>query len=265
MDVSLDGIELKLDRALVQFNALKSTIDILKTDKPYEFIPYANPQTGEIGSLIHIHKPVDPMWGILIGEYVHNLRSALDHIVWQLVILNTGAPPTTKTQFPIFKTEAGWNYQGRGEKFTHGASVGAKALVKTLQPFSTGEGNTSPLWHLHEISNWDKHRTIAATHAVSHSISVKGIAGEIDALFVAGNGPIQNDAKIWAAWLTSTDVPFMDRFDKVNVEGQITVQIAFKDPPAVAGQPVVQILAAIGSRVVRTINRLHEEIFQKPQ
>ena len=49
------------------------------------------------------------MWGVLIGEILHNLRSALDHLIWQLVILETGAPPTTtKTAFPIFETAAGY-------------------------------------------------------------------------------------------------------------------------------------------------------------
>lgn len=38
-------------------------------------------------------------WGVLIGDVVHNLRSALDHLAWQLVLRN-GGESSWRTQFP---------------------------------------------------------------------------------------------------------------------------------------------------------------------
>jgi hypothetical protein len=54
------------------------------------------------------------MWGVQVGEIVHNLRSALDHSIWELVILTTGRPPAlpTKNQFPIFKSKDGFLARG---------------------------------------------------------------------------------------------------------------------------------------------------------
>lgn len=43
-------------------------------------------------------------WGILIGELVHNLRSALDHAVYA-----AAKRPGDKTQFPIFTQRADWD------------------------------------------------------------------------------------------------------------------------------------------------------------
>ncbi|HEV3192837.1 MAG TPA: hypothetical protein VGY54_20165, partial [Polyangiaceae bacterium] len=48
---------------------------------------------------------VDPLGvrlNTLIGEFLHDLRSALDHIAWQLV-MNNGGEPTRDTSFPILK------------------------------------------------------------------------------------------------------------------------------------------------------------------
>ncbi len=39
-------------------------------------------------------------WGILIGEFVHNLAFSLDHLAWQLVLLNGGTPNEGKPVFP---------------------------------------------------------------------------------------------------------------------------------------------------------------------
>jgi hypothetical protein len=39
----------------------------------------------------------------LIGEFLHNTRSSLDHLAWQLVLSNSGEP-SLATCFPILQT-----------------------------------------------------------------------------------------------------------------------------------------------------------------
>lgn len=46
---------------------------------------------------------MDPQWRLQIGEILFNLRSCLDHLAWQLVILD-GGKPGEYTQFPIRET-----------------------------------------------------------------------------------------------------------------------------------------------------------------
>ena len=54
-----------------------------------------------------------PMFGVRIGEIVHNLRAALDYLVFQLAILDSGSEQQG-TQFPIESTADGFrkNVQG---------------------------------------------------------------------------------------------------------------------------------------------------------
>ena len=62
-------------------------------------------------------RPAMPVqWPIEVGEFVHNLRSALDHLVWQLAVahrdcagLRAGdACPGRHNRFPIHDIPGGW-------------------------------------------------------------------------------------------------------------------------------------------------------------
>jgi hypothetical protein len=100
---SFDGIVLKLKRADQQLDALKKAIGVFLDGDPYEpavqfrrirGTPVA-PCVMDFTIRMIVKKPCPPMWGILIGEIVHDLRSALDHAVYQLVIHATDPPPPT--------------------------------------------------------------------------------------------------------------------------------------------------------------------------
>jgi hypothetical protein len=81
----------------------------------------------EVTIFVEVRKPCPGTWSIIIGEMVHNLRSALDHLVWQLVILETSEQPVgDRTQFPIFESE---------EKVDHHAPVMLKGLAFACRRF----------------------------------------------------------------------------------------------------------------------------------
>jgi hypothetical protein len=182
-------------------------------------------------------------------------------LVWQLVIKETGAAPVrNKTQFPIFLDPTG--YKDRGEPVLVGVGTKAKALIKSLQPFATGEGGASPLWHLHELSNWDKHRTITAAAAAAEAISIQAVAGEVAGLMVMQTRkPLKDDTVLCSARLKPSATPFMDRIASVKMEGNFTYYIAFEQPAVAVDKPVVSVLGACGGRLNEIMKRVHKEIF----
>jgi hypothetical protein len=94
----LAGIRLKLSRAWSQINTLKPEIaEFLKRD-PYVPRVKFDGRTHELLVSVHTQEAPDPMWGVRIGEIVHNLRSALDHVVWELVILAARQPPVSRIE-----------------------------------------------------------------------------------------------------------------------------------------------------------------------
>jgi hypothetical protein len=88
----------------------------------YEFVP-----------MLHRSPPL--RLGVILGDMVHNLRSALDHLVWQAVLRN-GGRPNRSHQFPICDDEKDWN----------------DACNVVMKP--------AALSRLREISNEDKHRVV---------------------------------------------------------------------------------------------------------
>src|SRR5690349_10931904 len=109
----LFGVYLKLARARNQLKVLDGLIKTYFDAKPYAIEPQIDLEPPVLWKVIRIKTAADPLWSAITGEIIHNLRCALDYIVYQLVILNTGATPiTSKNQFPIFKTEPGFNSRG---------------------------------------------------------------------------------------------------------------------------------------------------------
>ena len=52
--------------------------------------------------------PTAPIsWSVSFGEILYNLRSSLDHLVWQLVLAN-GQTPGRHNAFPITNDAQGW-------------------------------------------------------------------------------------------------------------------------------------------------------------
>lgn len=267
---ALDGIRLKLRRATEQIGALDAEFIGFRDTKPYQLRPYYDYDRRELSVFEAIREPPPGMWGVQVGEILHNFRSALDHIVWQLVIFETGKEPVTnRTQFPIFRTEKGDKaYEGRGEPiYLKGVGASAKALIKSLQPFSTGEDVKSPLWQLLKLSDFDKHRTLHLTNTsleTGHLNLPDILPGvQVPDYYVRPPGPLENGALLVKARFSGAGWPFVAPEPDMKVEGNLAIRIAFdQGSPEVGGALVIPTLGAIGHRVHETVKRIATEIFK---
>ena len=174
------------------------------------------------------------MWSAMIGEIIHNFRSALNHLVFQLVILQTGtASDSSRLQFPIFEIKPDFVrgcFDKSGNPTTlDGLGVDAIALIKSLQPFATGEGKMSPLWHLHKLSNWDKHRSIYTAGASTKNPSVSSPLKIGQGLLIFPDGPFEDNTELFGVEVPPGPEPFIERATQVNMEGSAMFYIAFKE------------------------------------
>jgi len=264
MPDSLSGIRLKVSRAAQELDKLKADVIAFLDTHPYMPRVHFDKQTRYLTFSVHVLSVPDPMWGVRIGEVVHNLRSALDHIVWQLVVMNTGKPPTvTKTQFPIFQHEAG--FRDRGLKLLQGVSKDATDMIEAEQPFRTGEGIKSPR-HLHELSNIDKHRTLHVTGAMVHQFAAEFPPLKqrvtINDVTLSERGEIQQDTVLWRGCLDgASEWPFTQR----DVKSTLGVDVAFeKGVPIDDGTAWLAIgtLRQVAGRTERVLGRLATEVFK---
>ena len=247
--------------------SLAAECDAHLESEPYKVNAHFDSGSRILTFSVKIDKPVNLMWGVQIGEILHNLRSALDHLIWELVILATGSPPDlpTKLQFPIFKTKERFKSRGIPQQL---ASVPQAAidLIESEQPFNVG-GDKNPLWHLSELSNCDKHRTLHLTGVMVQvfSVDMPRILEqmEIRHLESAKAGPIQQDAVIGRVHLSGS-LPWP--FEGNQITGHLKVNMAFSPAtPAVGGQLAVPTIEGIAERTEGIVRRVAKEIFHTPE
>lgn len=284
MNPILRGVQLKIDRALEKFDALKKAVEPFRTGEAYELVrhphqpmPDGSGHTALRFSLV-AKKDIPVFLGVGIGEILHDLRSALDHIVYELARKHSDSIGTSfdgdSTQFPIFlndtkttlpngKTLGGFSDKVKGQDGPKGllsVHPDVRAHIKSLQPFSTGEGTNSPLWHLHELNNWDKHRTIYTTHLLKVSASVEA-TGAIGVM-IGRNGPFQHDTFLGGVILAPRPgVPFDAWAHEVDVKFDFTAYVAFQQPTPCADRPVADVVAGIGKRVGDILEGIDKAFF----
>lgn len=102
--------------------------------------------------------------GLVFADYIHNLRSVLDHIVWHLVVAN-GGELTTETGFPVVTDRRDW--QHALDTRLRGFPEAWAGVVRDAQPFEVGDGaEQHPLYLLHRLDIASKHHNVVAMGVV---------------------------------------------------------------------------------------------------
>lgn len=176
------GYRLKLRRAAQHLEAIdyeaRAFADNLGPAVPWEAEP-ANEWTvfkrGEVA------RP-DPMWGTLLGDFIHNTRSALDNLVCAMIERNDPDRSLKDAAFPAYEGRRQWDAEivsrdrsNDGAAPTDGVSPEVLAAIEQSQPYhiqSKAAKRRAPLLLLQTASNFDKHRTL---HAVRVEIAPRSV------------------------------------------------------------------------------------------
>lgn len=112
---------------------------------------------------------VEPRFSVLAGEIVHHLRSAFDHLAWQLSSANLQTKSPAQIEFPVFRDApklcgVAKNKICRYCRKVEGiSSPSALARIERLQPYHGVDPSRHPLWLIHDIDRIDKHRELILT------------------------------------------------------------------------------------------------------
>lgn len=222
----LDGCREKVARAGDHLETLDRESRRFVEEQRYLFEMEPDPDTGEQVVRIRSHRqpPLDapPRLGVIVGDILHNLRSALDHLIWQLAVIGTG--PGERNQFPIFDTPE--QFEQKRKWYLKGVRAEHRALIEECQPYKGGTiGRALTLIaHLNDI---DKHRIV-------HSGITFGMTGP----------PSISFTNVRSAQITGRDittlidgaelyrisaVDIVDPSKTVEVQSQVRYSIAFGD------------------------------------
>jgi len=143
---------IKLERANEHIALFEREIRSLVDPRSYKVVCNTDKNTGNQTWCFKSPTPIVPLRiSAIVGDVLFNLRSSLDHIVWQLVLTNH-CEPTFNNKFPIFISHEFDIKKGNSLK---GISSRAIEIIKECQP---KPGHNWELLFLPALNNTDKHR-----------------------------------------------------------------------------------------------------------
>jgi hypothetical protein len=150
--------ELKAGRAFEHLTALRAELQRYYDSKPVIVTKGMNAEQTRRTIRLQVKSPEEVLY-LIVGDFVHNLRSALDHVIYALVTHTLKAAPTSRAiQWPVLETVNA----GVLARQTADLPAAATALIETLQPYHEASGfKDNRLWKLHMLDIIDKHRRIA--------------------------------------------------------------------------------------------------------
>lgn len=172
----LVGARAKLRRAEEHLVAVHNDITTWIDSNPYTTPVESNPEGTEHRFVLRVHRPpnVDG-WACLIGDCVHNLRSALDHLAWEVT---KPSNRNTRTEFPIFADDiidangkVVPNYQSKVQGISNNR---VRDFIDGRQPCNTPPPKETPLWAIHRLDIVDKHKTMVPVLFENASNSILG-------------------------------------------------------------------------------------------
>lgn len=163
----LAGASLKLARGEEHLTALNAEIEGWLQEHPY-LSPHEVDEDGGVIYWVELTEVVPPRFGIIVGDWAHNVRSALDHLAWELVRLH-GGRTGRHVAFPISVAPEHWDqnveHPVKRRSMLDGIPIGSASFVgiKKLQPYqgrNEADARVTELGTLAMLNNLDKHQAI---------------------------------------------------------------------------------------------------------
>ena len=168
----LQSTRAKLDRAKQHLDEFKAQLNIDWKKQKHGIVMHDDFKSRE--TIVKIAKPraLFIEYSITVGEIVHQMRSALEQLIWKMV----PNPKEGTTGFPVFDLERRdpanpdkRYYDRHGVRMIKGINPKAATIIRGLQPFATGSDQRLHL--LNEMWNRDKHRLLNLTTVLPLAIS----------------------------------------------------------------------------------------------
>jgi hypothetical protein len=217
----LGGIFAKISRAHEHLEALRRTVAECE-HASCKVVIEKDPES-DIGWL-SLSLPKPPRYiSVLAGDCLYNLRSTLDHLVWQLVLANPPQRPHNRNMFPICTSSGAFDEQIKKGRLD-GVAEPAIALIKGLQP---GNARDHPLFILGKLHNIDKHQALNLVMAVASDLDLVWTQnGQIRARTIMSSQDLNDGTRFLGFSLSD---PRFSRMGQVEVYGDATTFVAFED------------------------------------
>ncbi|MBS3650808.1 hypothetical protein KEU06_19535 [Pseudaminobacter sp. 19-2017] len=150
---------LKVDRAS---KGVRDLNELFRERRPFGYFVETNTKTCKRATFAKKNKTVVNEAAIMCGEIIHNLRSALDHVYWEIVSpFASTERERKKVQFP-FCEEAGRLQKTVEDRLADRVSPKFFKAIMDLKPHGEPGGNEL-LYLIDKLDILDKHRLLIPT------------------------------------------------------------------------------------------------------
>ena len=219
----LTGAYKRIERADKHLREIVSEVEILRQTQYDHMMVEYNPETKKV--VIQWRETILPFSiGLAVSDCIHNFRSALDYIIYELASADTGQVQPG-TQFPIEDTAEG--FKANRNRHLKGLTSYHVNVVESYQPYKGVDWTET----LRDISNPDKHRELVVIQDVMPELNIEcGIPGSFE------GGPGKTFHGITR-----------DGSD-IHVTRKYAISITFSD-----GLPVIETLDVMKAQIARTV------------
>lgn len=251
-------VQLKAKRADDQIRDLEATIRAFLDSPAYVVSTQKQSETGNTIHYLSKVSDVDPIIPHLAGEAIHSLRSTLDHLAYQLFLVNRTDPNDegASISFPIYDPAKTTEASAFGK-----IKVLGNEAIELIRAFKPYQGGNNLLWAIHKLDNIDKHRTLLTVGAGFMGLRVdKGIVKLVtDALGVLPMppiGPIALRLPRLRCPLNVGDKLFLGfaEDEERNKELEFSFTVAINEPRIGEAKPVLDVLRDMARCVDSIIN-----------
>lgn len=273
-DHPLAGCDAKLRRAQQNLQVLDDAIGsyLDRHVEPLPGVSEFDPATNRVLWRFRAIEEPDLLLSATVGDYIHDLRSALDHLAFELSFTDShGLIPNRQIAYPCCRTVKDW--EGPRTKGKLGAiNHTHRAMIYRTQPcYRRKDAPTNPrttsrrrrhaLADLEDFWNDDKHRTLQPVASAPFQLH-----GEITAIRdCRPRGNLHIEKAVFGRPLRDGGTVFwmpvrpVGPNPEVEMRFQVGVRITFGN-----GLPVLETLSSIG-RWVAGLVEWFEPVFETPK
>ena len=239
----------KIERAKKHINDLIMLLDEFAHSQFYDIA--VEEKTWKYGWLrneisVTVHTDTDKFRtsaALIIGDAVHNIRSALDFLYYQTV-LKCRSHVDEWTMFPIKETREKLEQSLKGA--LKQKKIRTQISHSILEEIRSYSGGNPALWTLHKLDNWDKHQLLIPTFQL---MAINDIRLTDEKNIIHNFGPIFT-SESYKRYIPEDEY---GRYPKVHDKGRASIGIGFNSGVPCEGESVIVTLNGIAEEVTRMV------------
>lgn len=229
MAASLDGPFAKIDRAKEHLALLDEETAAFFEGQPIELLGQFEPDTSEYVFRAKVLREPPARLGVIVGDFAHNLRSALEHLTYQLVLLAENEALWSRChQFPTLATSRA-DFAGQAPRNLAGIDPNHIATIERAQPYNASDPDAHVLAILNWLTREDKHKLVHPTvgfirpdRQPNLRFTANHDAGAIRQRWIARSRRVQDGADVVRIKLAPLGTK-----PEMQMHGQLPLDIAF--------------------------------------